>query len=72
MAAVAHLELPFEVDRPDRIGLVHGGERLAGMARLARTPTLLRDQVVTLENTVYRSASWCRAELLSGEFADLA
>ena len=72
VAAVEHLELPFEVDGPDRIRLIHGGERLAGMARFAGASTLLRDQIVTLENTIDRSASWCPAELHSCEFADLA
>ena len=52
VAAVEHIELAFEVDGPDRIGLIHGRERLAGMARLAGASTLLRDQVVTLENTI--------------------
>ena len=33
VAAVEHLELAFEVDGPDRIGLIHGREWLAGMAR---------------------------------------
>ena len=47
VAAVAHLELTFEVDGPDRIRLIHGGERLAGMARFAGASTLLRDQIVT-------------------------
>ena len=72
VAAVAHLELTFEVDGPDRVRLIHGRERLAGMARFARASTLLRDQIVTLENTIDRSASWCPAELHSCEFADLA
>ena len=54
-----------------RIGLVHGSERLAGVARLARTPTLLRDQIVTLENAIDSPTSWCLAELLGCEFADL-
>ena len=72
VAAVEHLELPFEVDGPDRVGLIHGRERLAGVARFTRTPTLLRDQIVTLENVINRPASWCLAELLSCEFADLA
>ena len=72
VAAVEHFELAFEVDRPDRIGLIHGREWLTGMARLAGASTLLRDQVVTLEDAVDRPASWCRAELLCGEFTDLA
>ena len=72
VAAVEHLELTFEVDRPDRIGLVHGGEWLTGMARLTGASALLRDQVVTLEDAVDRPASWCLAELLSCEFTDLA
>ena len=59
VAAVEHLELPFEVDGPDRVGLIHGRERLAGVARFTRTPTLLRDQIVTLENAINRPASWC-------------
>ncbi len=59
VTAVAHLELAFEVDGPDRIGLIHGSERLAWMAGLAGAPTLLRDQVVTLENTIDRPTSWC-------------
>ena len=72
VAAVEHLELALEVDRPDRIGLIHGREWLAGVARFAGAPTLLRDQVVTLENAIDRSASWGSAELLSCEFTDLA
>ena len=35
VAAVEHLELALEVDRPDRIGLIHGRERLTGVARFA-------------------------------------
>ena len=35
VAAVEHFELAFEVDGPDRIGLVHGRERLTGVARFA-------------------------------------
>ena len=60
VAAVEHLELPFEVDGPDRVGLIHGRERLAGVARFTRTPTLLRDQIVTLENVINRPTlrSW--------------
>ena len=72
VAAIEHLELAFEVDGPDRIGLIHGREWLAGMARFTGSSALLRDQVVALEDAVDRPASWGAAELLSCEFADLA
>ena len=72
VAAVEHLELPPEVDRPNGIGLIHGGGRLARMAWFAGASASLRDQVMALENAIDRSASWSPAELLSGKFTDLA
>ena len=72
VAAIAELELAFEVDAPEIVGRFAGGERRTGGAM---TPAQALDEAVAIEDRVDRALGWdahVAGEAANQDLADLA